>query len=317
MPALASSPLFAPSFLPSLLVCLIAFSIVPVVITGIYAIDSVVGRKLAERHARVWDPENTAEVIKSNSNTDVFVFTRAIILRVEVYVDTPSLARRLSALDNKLHAPCHIGVCQKASPLGPSPLRLMYTVPQPAPVPVSVGVALSTPLRQPVLLPILCPILITPISGKNSVALILSRPLRGAPTTTTRTLTRKCSGDDEGNISLSFSFDAIRRVWTTASVTSSVSAAAAAAQVELDVGASPTCPALVQSQPAGRPAHTLRRAAALKRTTHVPKRSSKGTTYARKDSADKENCSSGSDAGAHGNIQTPRRTRLVRFQLHR
>jgi hypothetical protein len=128
-------------------------------------------------------------------------------------------------------------------------------------------------------------------------------------------LNSKCSGDDKGDFSLSFSFDAIRGVRPTPSITSSVSAAAA--QVESDIGASPTCPALVQSQPAAHPTHTLCRAAALKRTTHVLKRSSKGTTYARKDSADKENCSSGADTGAHGNIQTPRRARLARFQLHR
>lgn len=78
--------------------------------------------------------QNTVEGIKSNSNRDVFVFARAIILRVEVYVDTPSLARRLSALDNKLHAPCHICVRHKASPPSLSPLRLMCTAPQPAPL---------------------------------------------------------------------------------------------------------------------------------------------------------------------------------------
>ncbi|KAJ7898687.1 hypothetical protein B0H14DRAFT_3853096 [Mycena olivaceomarginata] len=111
-------------------------------------------------------PPLTAEGIKSNSNTDVFVFA-------------------LSALDNKLHTPCHICVRHKASPPSSSPLRLMCTAPWPVPAPVSVGAAPSTPPGSP------CPCLSSAPSssrrGKNSVALILSRPLRAAPTTTTRT----------------------------------------------------------------------------------------------------------------------------------
>ncbi|KAJ6472323.1 hypothetical protein C8R47DRAFT_1076969 [Mycena vitilis] len=170
MPSLPSAPPSPPALLPSPLVGLAVFLGFFILITGIYAVRSFVGGKLAERRARIADVEAgsatlTMRETKAQSKsspqhpTNVLAAARARLVadraQVAAKVYAVSLHRALMAekpvfvkptppkkamisgprrflqQHGELYAPGHAGGFTKRSLPGPSPLRAVHTAAPP------------------------------------------------------------------------------------------------------------------------------------------------------------------------------------------
>ncbi|KAJ6472306.1 hypothetical protein C8R47DRAFT_725926 [Mycena vitilis] len=172
MPSLPSAPPSPPALLPSPLVGLAVFLGFFVLVTGIYAVHSFVGGKLAERRARIADVEQAGSATVATRETkvqsksspqhsvNVLVAARARLVtdkaQVAAKVYAVSLHRALMAEGSEpvkptppkkamisgprrflqqhgeLYAPGHVVGFTKRSLPGPSPLRAVHTAAPPA-----------------------------------------------------------------------------------------------------------------------------------------------------------------------------------------
>ncbi|KAJ6513117.1 hypothetical protein C8R45DRAFT_1207021 [Mycena sanguinolenta] len=246
MPALPSTPPSAPTApstptLPSPLALLVVFVVTFAVVTGIYALYPVVASWLAARRARASDEESAcggsiakkarkasapapAEVLfaartaifvlkaKLANEKDLVAFHKSLMARktapkasqrVEAGSSVVSrFIKKHSAASNKGHA----GARRKRSLPGPSPLRSVYTAPEPAPAPEPTP-AITTPALPTT--PILPSAPASPTIPKGQTALILAALARGDDSDTA-----SVNYEEEEGIAPSITFDAIRGIWT-------------------------------------------------------------------------------------------------------
>ncbi|KAF7374794.1 hypothetical protein MSAN_00364900 [Mycena sanguinolenta] len=251
MPALPSTAPSVPA-LPPPLVLLAIFVVVFTVITCICAVYPVVASCLAARRVRRSDEESAcggstapiaakarkasasapAEVL-FNARTAIFVLKakRAAEKELAAFHKTlmagktaPQVPQRVEAgasvvsrfIQKQIAIPTkgHTGARRKRSLPGPSPLRSVYTAPEPAPEPKSTPApasALPTTTTTPII-----PAPASPTIPKGPTALILAALARGDLDSDTASINE----EDQEGIAPSITFDAIRGIWTAKKATS-------------------------------------------------------------------------------------------------
>ncbi|KAJ6513127.1 hypothetical protein C8R45DRAFT_1068180 [Mycena sanguinolenta] len=243
MPALPSTPPSTPT-LPSPLALLVVFVVTFAVVTGIYALYPVVASLLAARRARASDEESAcggstahiatkarkasasppAEVLFA-ARTAIFVLKAKLATEKDLVAFHESLMARKtapkalqrveagssvvsrfitkhSAVPTIGHASGH----RKRSFPGPSPLRSVYTAPEPAPA-LEPTPTITTPALPTT--PILSSPPASPVVPKGPTALILAALARGDDSDTA-----SVDYEEEEGIAPSITFDAIRGIWT-------------------------------------------------------------------------------------------------------
>ncbi|KAF7334543.1 hypothetical protein MVEN_02284200 [Mycena venus] len=277
MPSLPSSAPSAPSFLPSPLLGLGIFVLVFILVTGVYALYSYLARKLAERRSHISDVEKAGDASATpmkgrgkrapQSPADVLVAARPGFSfrqsKTSEKKELVSLHKTLMAQKNApgkaallvvapsplrpfleqqgMHRTLGLARVHQDRPLpGPSPLRSVYTAPEP----VSVGVTLlfmNKPSPAPVSTPLPAPVTITvptPVAASVAPPAPISVPVpvpesfdalaisQSRAATLLAAISRGSDGDSDSDsehgddndspIEFSFQYDAERGVWTTA-----------------------------------------------------------------------------------------------------
>ncbi|KAJ6513114.1 hypothetical protein C8R45DRAFT_1153937 [Mycena sanguinolenta] len=245
MPALPSTPPSTPSPLALLVVFVVTFAVV----TGIYALYPVVASWLAARRARASDEESAcggstahiatkarkasapapAEVLFT-ARTAIFVLKAKLATEKDLVAFHKSLMARKTAPEApqrveagssvvsrfiKKHSAAsikgHAGARRKRSLPGPSPLRSVYTAPEPAPAPEPTPAIATPAIATPAIptTPILPSAPTSPVIPNGPTALILAALARGDDSDTA-----SVDYEEEEGIAPSITFDAIRGIWT-------------------------------------------------------------------------------------------------------